>query len=217
MKCFSKLKGFTLIELLVVIAIIGILASIILVSLSTAESKGRDAKRISDIRTIQLSLEEFYNDNNYYPDDYNDLVSDLVPTYLPSMPLDPKDNATPYDYYAWTVNGSSNCSGIHASSVVGYHLGAGLENANNPALSSDANGAAIPTVGGTPITICSSDGSYSSGVAGSNTIPSYYNGGSNGGFNGASASTFSNGVVACSGTTAQTAGTAAAACYDVTN
>ena len=60
-------KGFTLIELLVVIAIIGILATIVLVSLNTARSKARDTRRVSDLRQIALALEMYYDDNSTYP------------------------------------------------------------------------------------------------------------------------------------------------------
>ena len=59
-----KKSGFTLIELLVVVAIIGILATVVLSSLSSARERARDAKRLSDIKTIQNALEMYANDNN---------------------------------------------------------------------------------------------------------------------------------------------------------
>jgi prepilin-type N-terminal cleavage/methylation domain-containing protein len=50
-------RGFTLIELLVVIAIIGLLASVIIASLGSARAKGRDARRLADLRSMANQIE----------------------------------------------------------------------------------------------------------------------------------------------------------------
>lgn len=115
-------RGFTLIELLVVIAIIGILATIVMVSLNTARSKARDARRVSDIRQTQLALQMYYDANGSYPAG----LTNLAPTYIAAVPLDP-DGASAYQYCV--------------SATKGYHLGTkagGLENAGGP-LASDAD------------------------------------------------------------------------------
>lgn len=62
----NKKSGFTLIELLVVIAIIGILASVILGSLSTARSKARDARRREHLHSIQTAMELYFSEYGNY-------------------------------------------------------------------------------------------------------------------------------------------------------
>lgn len=62
-----KPNGFTLIELLVVISIIGLLASVVLVSINSARQKSRNAKRLADVNQIAKGLELFYNDAAAYP------------------------------------------------------------------------------------------------------------------------------------------------------
>lgn len=71
MKKNIKNKGFTLIELLTVIAIIGILSTVILISLNTARGKGKDAKIRSETSQIKTQLE-----SNYVGGVYADLIAD---------------------------------------------------------------------------------------------------------------------------------------------
>ncbi len=62
----SHKTGFTLIELLVVIGIIGILSSIVLVSVNQARMKARDARRKSDLIQLRTALHLYYSKKNNY-------------------------------------------------------------------------------------------------------------------------------------------------------
>ncbi len=63
-------KGVTLTELLIVISIIAFLATIALVSFRGQIFKATDAKKKSEIKKIQLAVEEYEKDNDCYPTEW---------------------------------------------------------------------------------------------------------------------------------------------------
>ena len=62
-----KQKGFTLIELMIVIAIIGLLSSIVLVSVKDASARARDAVRKQDMTMLKKALEAYWLGSFHYP------------------------------------------------------------------------------------------------------------------------------------------------------
>ncbi|MFH1451257.1 MAG: type II secretion system protein [bacterium] len=89
-----KRKGFTLIELLVVIAIIGILASIVLVSLSGARNRAHDARIQSDLNQVRTQAEVYRG--TQVPESYTGLAAD---TDIAALAADVTDQAGA----AWTM------------------------------------------------------------------------------------------------------------------
>ena len=104
----KKNRGFTLIELLVVISIIGILASIVLVSLGGARSKARDAQRQSDMRQISTAQEMYYNDNEAYVTAAGQDGIPAIGTYLAAL-NDPQ-STNPYKWLDNTTCSNAYCA-----------------------------------------------------------------------------------------------------------
>ena len=135
-------RGFTLVELLVVIAIIGLLVSIVIPNLSNARAAGRDARRVSDIKNIQLALALYYNDNLHYPCSLSgtgmisSCAPDFYPTYMATIPKDPK---TGIDYIYSSQQNTSATDNLTCNNkaVVYYHLGAVMEISGSNLLTQD--------------------------------------------------------------------------------
>ena len=103
-------KGFTIIELLVVIAIIGLLATLAVVSLRSAQVKARDTKRVADMKQIQTAVELYYSDEACYPSptNWDDFTSDIS-EYMSNVPDDPKNTGDQvYTYLYNEVQGSAD-------------------------------------------------------------------------------------------------------------
>ena len=120
-----------MIELLVVIAIIGILASVVLASLNTARRKSRDARRLADIKQIQVALELYFDANDgQYPDTLAALsAADACGSgavCMSSIPTPPAGaGQAAYTFASF---------GAAADDCTSYHIGAVLEESTNQAL-----------------------------------------------------------------------------------
>ncbi|RJR14060.1 type II secretion system protein [Candidatus Parcubacteria bacterium] len=128
-KVIERARGFTLIELLVVVAIIGILSSVVLASLNSARQKGRDTRRISDIKQLQLALELSYDAVGEYPDS----LGDLDPTYISVVPTPPTGAGQAAYGYDNVTSADAACA-VATGVCSSYVLMAILEDSNHSAL-----------------------------------------------------------------------------------
>jgi len=122
----NKQSGFTLIELLVVIGIIAILATIVIIAINPPRqfAQARNTQRSSNVNAILNAIGQFIADKKgdlpsgtpakgaTAIDIPKSMCSDLVPTYIPSLPTDPKSA----DYSGAAV---TTCSDLDAKDT-GY-------------------------------------------------------------------------------------------------
>lgn len=157
--------GFTVLEFLIVLAIMLVLIAIALPGLQQSRAKAEDEKRITDLRTITLGLEQYKQICEEYPysldpdqscfDSTLNLSNKNLSDYIPDLV---KLNAT--GLFKYTPLSYSGGSG----DCIGFHIGVTLRNeVQQTTLVGDQN--FNSTVA--PTEICSTaSGDYSSGFDG---------------------------------------------------
>lgn len=125
-----------MIELLVVIAIIGLLSTVIAAPITEARKKGRDVKKIADIRSIVTAIGIYADDHG---GSYPRALEDLAPRYLPTLPTGAATTTIGRDKYMYVSFLDSG-----PAKIMGFHIGVKLESGNQ-GLNDDADCGGIQT------------------------------------------------------------------------
>jgi len=104
MVCKNKTKAFTLIELLVVIAIIGILTTLVSISIANVRSRATDLKSLADIKAMKTAIDTYYIDEHSYP-----------ATLTPGQAIVGSSSSSTYLAVMPSANGYSNINGCYIS------------------------------------------------------------------------------------------------------
>lgn len=154
-------SGFTLIELLVSVSIVAVLAVIGIAVYTKFLQNARDAKRQTDLRSIQSALEQYYADQLYYPlasttcvngkVDFDNTCSLKDPTgtktYISNMYIEPVSSRSQYSYAVFKSSAGEACD--NSTTNCGFYcIYASMENTPNSAPSG-----------------CSFSGTYNYGVS----------------------------------------------------
>lgn len=161
------IRGFTLIEMIVVTAIVSLFAVGIVAVINPAQQvlKANDARRKSDLNTLQRGLEAYYHDfGSYPPASSYKIAPQGVPLawgvawspYMNTLPKDPNGSRS-YIYYV-SADGQS------------YIVYASLEKATTDPQSCNA-GAACTSLSSRSIASSACGGTCNYGVASSDINP----------------------------------------------
>jgi prepilin-type N-terminal cleavage/methylation domain-containing protein len=118
-------KGFTLSEILLVVTILAILVVFALLNFQKQTVRGYDVKRKSDLATLKVVFEDYYNDHDCYPtkaiwDAYNCTTKangEFLAPYLNGKPIpcDPQTN----ERYLYIEGITDACSGYKLFAALG--------------------------------------------------------------------------------------------------
>jgi len=115
-------QGFTVLEFLIVIAIMCILIAIALASLTSSREKSIDEKKITDLKTAALGLEQYKQVCGVYPPEIDPnqqcdaLGTNTLSNFIPNIERY-HFNDPAYGFYytplSYDINNMDHCDGFH--------------------------------------------------------------------------------------------------------